>query len=217
MNTREKIKTVAIRLFNEKGFGSISIQDIANDLEVNRRNIAYHFPDKEILLKEIADELWEKLDREQQKRRDFPSFENLYNEVKMYAKFQREYAFVFNDLHMMKHPLLEKRFRDMCLSTIRDNEAAIAFAIKLGNMKPEPFPGAYHNLCLSIWALSLFWLQQQSIREVEDEEEVHRVYWSLILPHFTSRGIESFKNFFGERFYEQIGEPFKVQLDGMFF
>ncbi|MEM7368506.1 MAG: TetR/AcrR family transcriptional regulator [Bacteroidota bacterium] len=217
MNTRTKIKEEAIELFNQRGFGSVSIQDIANHLEVNRRNIAYHFPDTESLLKEITDELWEKLDREQKKRRDFPSFENLYNEVKMYVKFQQEYAFIFHDLHVMKHPLLEAKFREMCLATIRDNEAAIAFAIKLGNMKPEPFPGAYHNLCLSIWVLSLFWLQQQTIRGVNDEQEVHRVYWSLILPHFTQRGIDSFKNFFGEVFYDQIGEPFSVQVDGLFF
>ena len=99
----------------------------------------------------------------------------------------------------------------------KDNEAAIAFAIKLGNMKEEPFPGAYHNLCLSIWIISLFWLPQQTIRQVSDKEEVGKVTWSLILPHFTQKGIESFKSFYGEDYYNSIGKPFNVDLGMAFF
>lgn len=217
MNTKEKIIITATQIFNKRGYGAVSIQDIANELQLNRRNIAYHFSTKDALLQVIADDMWEKLRRERQKRRDFPSFENLSHEVKMYYAFQKEYAFIFNDLHVMKHPLLEKKFKDFCLSTIRDNEAAIAFAIKLGNMKPEPFAGAYHNLCLSIWVLALFWLPQQTIRQVNDKEEVSQVIWSLILPHFTAKGIDSFKSFFGADFYHHIGEPFNVQLDISFF
>ena len=217
MNTKEKIIEVGKRLFNEHGFGAISIQDIANELEVNRRNIAYHFTNKDALLEVIALEMWSKLDVERQKRRDFPSFENLNNEVKLYYTFQKEYAFIFNDLHVIKHPILEEKFRNFCLETIRDNETAIAFAIKLGNMKAEPFPGAYYNLSLAIWVLALFWLPQQNIRKIEDPREVSRVTWSLILPHFTDKGIESFKAFFGEDFYNNIGAPFKVDVHKAFF
>lgn len=217
MNTKEKIIEVGKRLFNEQGFGAISIQDIANELGVNRRNIAYHFTNKDALLEVIAHEMWSKLDVERQKRRDFPSFENLNNEVKLYYAFQQEYAFIFNDLHVIKHPILEEKFRNFCLETIRDNEIAIAFAIKLGNMKVEPFPGAYYNLSLSIWVLALFWLPQQSIRKIDDPMEVSRVTWSLILPHFTDKGIESFKSFFGEDFYNNIGAPFKVDVHKAFF
>jgi hypothetical protein len=161
--------------------------------------------------------MWEGLRKERQKRKDFPSFENLANEVKMYTLFQREYAFIFNDLHVIKHPILEEKFKKFSLETIRDNEAAIAFAIKLGNMKPEPFAGAYYNLCLSIWVLALFWQPQQMIRGEIDDTEVVRVTWSLILPHFTEKGIASFKAFYGEPFYNTIGKPFKVDINTSFF
>lgn len=213
MNTKEKITEVGIKVFNQKGFGAVSIQDIANELGVNRRNIAYHFANKDTLLAVIAAEMWAKILIERKKRKDFPSFENLQHEIKMYAQFQKEYAFIFNDLHVIKHPLLEERFRNFCLETIKDHEAAIAFAIKLGNMNPEPFAGAYYNLCLSLWALSMFWLPQQTIRKVEDETEVAKVTWSLILPHFTDKGIQAFKDFYGEAFYKSIGKPFKGDLN----
>ena len=213
MNTKEKIIAKGIKVFNQKGFGAVSIQDIANELGVNRRNIVYHFPNKDALLTVIAEEMWTKIVAERQKRKDFPSFENLQHEIKMYAQFQKEYAFIFNDLHVIKHPILEERFRNFCLETIKDHEAAIAFAIKLGNMNPEPFPGAYYNLCLSLWTLSMFWLPQQTIRKITDETEVAKVTWSLILPHFTQKGINAFKAFYGEAYYNNIGKPFKEDLN----
>ena len=38
--------------------------------------------------------------------------------------------------------------------------------------------------------LALFWQPQQKIRKVNDPAEASRVIWSLILPHFTAKGIE---------------------------
>jgi len=84
-------------------------------------------------------------------------------------------------------------------------------------MRTEPFPGAYHNLCLSIWALSFFWIPQQIIRKVQDKEELRKVMWSLILPHFTEKGMASFKLFFGEDFFRSIGKNFNVNVDIAFF
>ena len=217
MNTKDRILRQGLQLFNERGFGSVSLQDIANELQVGRRNIAYHFHTKDDLLEALTEEMWQKMELERQKRRDFPSFQNLDNEVRMYYQFQRDYAFIFNDLHVIRHPILEERFRSFCLETIRDNEAAIAFAIRLGNMNPEPIAGVYHNLSLSIWVLALFWIPQQRIRNVNDEEEVIKVIWSLILPYFTEKGIESFQAFFGEEFYRGLGRPFDVRLNHAFF
>lgn len=215
--TKDKIIQTATQLFNEFGFGAISLHEIANRMGISRGNLTYHFNNKVVLLEAIAAEMWEKLSRERQKRRDFPSFENLDNEVKMYYTFQREYTFIFNDLHVIKHPILDEKFRKFCLTTIKDNEAAIAFSIQIGNMKPEPFAGAYYNLSLSIWVLTLFWLPQQTIRKVTDSKEISRVIWSLILPHFTQKGIASFKAYYGTDFYNTIGRPFKVELDMAFF
>ena len=216
-NTRQNIIETSIELFNANGFGAISLHEIAQKINISRGNLTYHFNTKNDLLEAIADEMWEKVEIERQKRRDFPSFENLDNETIMYFKLQQQYAFIFNDLHVMKHPLLEERFRKFSMTSINDHEAAIAFALQLENMKPEPFAGAYHNLCLSIWIISLFSLPQQSIRKIADEQEIRKTVWSLILPHFTEKGIQAFKDHFGEKFYNNLGESFKVKLDGVFF
>lgn len=210
MDTKERIIGTAIQMFNQQGYGAVTIQDIALKMGVNRRNIAYHFTNKEAFLKVIGQDLWDKIDQERHKRRDFPSFENVNNEIKMYLTLQQEYAFIFSDIHVNQHPILADKFKELCTDTIRDNENAIAFAIKLGNMKEEPFPGAYYNLSLTIWIISMNWAKQQIIQHVAGVEDITKVVWSLMLPHFTESGIASFKAFFGQEYYNSLGKPFDV-------
>ena len=57
----------------------------------------------------------------------------------------------------------------------------------------------------------------QTIRKTNDPEELRKVMWSLILPHFTEKGIQSFKDFFGATFFDTIGKPFKVDVKTVFF
>ncbi len=210
MDTKERIIETAIAMFNERGYGAVTLQDIALKMGVNRRNIAYHFSNKEALLSIISQDLWQAIDQERHKRRDFPSFENVNNEIKMYLDLQRDYAFIFSDIHVNRHPILADRFQELCTETIRDNENAIAFAIKLGNMKEEPFPGAYYSLSLTIWIISMNWASQQIIRKGTELDDVTKVVWSLMLPHFTESGLASFKAFFGEEYYNSLGKPFNV-------
>ena len=217
MNTKEKIISAAIQVFNQQGYAATTMQDIANSMSVNRRNISYHFNNKALILACIATQMWDQYQENLKARKEFPSFENLNNELNMYHRFQEQFAFIFNDVYMMSHPLIGEKFKELSLNTIQICEAAITMAIRMGNMKPEPFSGAYHNLSISIWTITLFWLQQQSMRTVDDPMEGAKVVWSLILPHFTEKGLASFKAFFGDSFYNNLGQPFDMAIPSNFF
>ena len=101
----------------------------------------------------------------------------------------------------------------MTRQTISENKATIAFSINTGNMKPEPFAGAYHNLAFTTWMLLFFWLAQQIIRGEKTNEDGEKVVWSNLLPHFTEKGVKAFKSFFGEEYYNSLGEPFEIDLN----
>jgi len=55
-DTRERIITVAARLFSEKGFNATSIRDIADELGVTKAALYYHFTSKEEILHAIVDQ-----------------------------------------------------------------------------------------------------------------------------------------------------------------
>ena len=104
MDTKDKIIQSATKMFNAKGYAAVTLYELAQNIGISRGNLIYHFKDKDILLKAIATQLWGKMEKERSKARNFPSFENLHNEVQLYYKFQKEYAFIFLDTHVLSHP-----------------------------------------------------------------------------------------------------------------
>jgi len=211
--TKQRIIHTAKGLFNKNGFAGITLFEIAGKLHMTRGNLTYHFKDKDKLLQAISDEMWDKITTERSKSRQLPSFQNLHNEVQLYYRFQKEYAFIFLDSHVLNHPLIKKKFREMTQQTIEDNKAALAFAINSGNMKPEPFKGIYHNIAFNTWMLTFFWLAQQIIRGEKTKEDGEAMIWSMLLPHFTEKGLKAFIDFFGEDYLENIGKPFDSDIE----
>ncbi len=214
-NTKEKIISKAIELFNKNGFAAVNMLDLAKAIKISRGNLTYHFKDKDVLLAAIADEMWGKIETERTKSRQFPSFENLHNEVQLYYHFQKKFAFIFLDNYVLTHSIIKKKFRKMTKQSIEDNKAIIAFSIKLGNIKEEEVPGTYNNIAFITWMITFFWYSQQIIRGDKSREDGEKMIWSIIVPHFTKKGIKSFKRFFGKSYYESLGEPFETNVDNM--
>jgi len=212
-NTKNKIIDFATNYFNQAGYGAITIQELANKMDMSRGNLTYYFKTKDDLLATIVTDMWDKMDKESNKRRALPSFENLHNTAKLYYQIQKQYSFIFLDQHVLRHPLVKEKFREQTQKNIEDNRAALAFAIKLGNVKPEPIPGMYNNIAFITWMVPFYWLNQQVIRGEKTEEDAEKILWSILLPHFTEKGINSFIKFFGKKYYESLGEPFTVDLD----
>lgn len=211
--TKQRIIDEAIRCFNQRGYGNTSLQDIARELSISRGNLAYHFPQKDGLLQTIFKQLTAKLEFERNRSRNLPSFTNLRHEVQLYRQYQEQYAFIFTDSQVMSIPEIRTALRDMSNATIADNNAAIAFAIQVGNMKPEPFPGVYHQLAFTSWMLMFFWLPQRILRDEISGEDAEKTVWSLIVPHFTKKGIAVFQKYYGDDFLQNLGPPFAFDAD----
>jgi AcrR family transcriptional regulator len=211
-DTKQKIIDAAVKMFNQQGYAAVSLHELAQHIGMSRGNLAYHFKTKEELLKAISQQLWDGIRKEREKSRQLPSFENLHNEVQIYYRFQKRYAFIFLDTHVLKHPAVKSSFREMTRQTLLDFQAAIAFSIKSGNMKPETVPGIYNNLALSTWMLAFFWSAQQIIRGEQKAMDGEKIIWSNLWPHLTEKGQLSFKKFFGEDYVKQLGEPFSEDI-----
>ena len=54
---KAKIITVATKLFARAGYGSTSIQSIANEVGIRKQSLLYHFPSKEVLRDAVTDDL----------------------------------------------------------------------------------------------------------------------------------------------------------------
>ena len=210
MSTKEKILVIATKVFNERGYGAVNLKELAEVVGISRGNLTYYFKTKEDLLATIVKEMWDKIAKEKAKTMQVPSFENMNNQTKVHRKFQKGYAFIFLDAQVYNHPAVKDQFKAMIEKTIEDYHKMIALGIQLGTVKKEVIPGTYRSLALSIWMVTFFWLSQQNTRGKNNEAESEQTIWGLILPHLTEKGISGFKKYFGEAYYEKLGESFNV-------
>lgn len=57
MNTKEKIFEVALDLFSKKGYDSVSLREIADNVGIKKSSIYSHYPSKEAILMDIFEYL----------------------------------------------------------------------------------------------------------------------------------------------------------------
>jgi len=202
----------ATKAFNKSGFNAINLFELSNQLGISRGNLTYHFKDKENLLKGIADQMWNKIEQERAKSRQLPSFENLHNEVQLYFKFQKEYSFIFLDPHVLNQSVLRKKFKAMTSQFINDIKAGIAFSISIGNVKEEEIAGTYNNIAFLTWLIAFYWNAKENVCNEITVKDGEKIIWSLMIPHFTEKGMQSFKKFFGEDYFKEINQPFEINL-----
>ena len=215
VNTRDKIILKAVESFNEHGYGTVTLQDLAQQLGMSRGNLAYHFKTKEEILNAIAMEMWHQMKEKRKERNNFPSFQNLHDEVQLSYQFSKRFPFLFCDLNVMRHPKIKQKLGKYSTSTIEDNKAAIAFAIQMGNMNPEPVSGIYHNLAVIAMMIPFYWFPQQILQGNTTDEDAGKLVWSNFIPHFTDKGIAAFKKAFGETYYNNLGNPFNLSVDDL--
>ncbi len=205
--TKTKIIQQAIEIFNQQGYQSTTLVDIARALNMSRGNLAYHFPDKEAVLQAIAEQLDREIADELRKGQARHSFENLQISIQGYHRLQQTYPFIFGNDTVLQHDCIQRVMKRWSERTIQDVRAAFAFAIEVGNMRPEPFPGLYHHLATNTWMIIYYWNSQKLVREDESLDNAAKQVWSTVVPHFTEKGIGAFEKYFGKGFLQELGEP----------
>ena len=58
----------------------------------------------------------------------------------------------------------------------------------------------------NVWMINFYWLASEYYRKDTEKTSWDKLVWSCILPHFTEKGIVSFKEHFGVEYFESLGE-----------
>ena len=215
MNTKEKILAKAKELYNDKGYHNITVVDIARELGMSRGNLTYHFKNSEEILEALVNQLWDNLQKERQTLRQFPSFENIKKEINVFHSLQQDYAFVFLDTNVMNYLSIKEKLQEVAKQFIAENKAAISFSIQLKNMHPERVPGTYNNIAYLVWMASFYWFMQGTMGTKKNIETLEKMMWSILIPHFTDKGIKAFKDFYGEEYFNQLGDAFDFDMSSL--
>ena len=182
--TRQKISDVATRLFFERGFDGVKIDEIAEAADVSRMTVFNHFPRKEDMFFDLDDEGRHDLLQALQKRKaETPPVEALRRFAHWAVSHQRPYVRFF-DAHSDKFlatlqasEALKARAR-----AIRDeltDVLAVALTSSLKRVHPDPIAGLAASLLVATWVLALM-EAHRSFQQNQDEGEANVCFLSLI-------------------------------------
>ena len=158
--TRQRISDVATRLFIERGFDKVKVDEIAEAADVSRMTVFNHFPRKEDMFFDLDEEGHEELLTSLQKRKPgTPPVEALRLFAHWAVANQRPYVRFFEEgsdkfmAAIQESEALKARAR-----AIRDeltDTLTVALAQSVKRKLPDPVASLAASLLVATWAVAL--------------------------------------------------------------
>jgi AcrR family transcriptional regulator len=158
--TRQRISDAATRLFIERGFDKVKVDEIAEAADVSRMTVFNHFPCKEDMFFDLNDEGREELLANLEKRKaGTPPVEALRRFVHWAVANQRPYVRFFDDgSSRFMTTLHESEALKARARAIRDeltDMLTVALAKSVKRQLPDPFAELAASLLVATWAVAL--------------------------------------------------------------
>ncbi len=190
LDIRQKILDTAKKLFNEKGFNSVSTQEIAHELGISKGNLTYHFHKKEEIIEAII---------KQWPRRETPAApDNLEALDRYFRRMQdvvRENAFYF--WHYAQMAQLSPSIKDAQREVYAVHRKILSDAFRLlfeaGLIRGEGFPKEYERLIDALYLSIIYWLPFCELRQEKDTDfQTHA--WGIMHNLLTEQGRSRLEN-----------------------
>lgn len=196
--TRKKILTNAINLFNKKGVGNVRLQDIAKKAGISAGNLYYHYKSKRELMEAVLKYMTKELKTTRSANMAFLEKDDYISLIKTYLRFQIEHRFFYRDILEIMNLVSEAKdvFENQMQQVLSFSKNGIYLAIGKGIMLPEPHEGHYELFAKNIWAIMQTRLTEREVFG-EDKSSLHDVIMAVLeshYPYLTDKG----KVLFGE-------------------
>ncbi len=159
--TRARILQKAIELFNESGTTSVSMNALAESLEISAGNLQYHYKNRDEIIRAILEEMFVEFDAIYVFAEEEPfTLDTLrrimrvnFDLVWKYRFFYREFAALLRN-----DPILARRFREIQEKRLTDQENVFKRVAGSGGVRSVLSPEELRNVVLIGWVLVHSWL-----------------------------------------------------------
>lgn len=196
--TKERIISAAIHLFNEQGFVNVRLQNIADELKISVGNLAYHFKNKEAIVARAYEKTGEELRTILGSYRASPDLRDLDSQLDAYHQFIKQYPFYFIDILEIKrnHPHLHEDRKEFIVKMRVQFEKRIEYNQSRGILKMELDKQQIAQLADNLCTMVTFWHTSQAIKdEFDDLCSFKCSVWLQLLPFLTIKGKEEYERF----------------------
>lgn len=187
ISTKQKILAVARTLFNDYGYNSVSLRDIAKAVGISEGNLTYHFKKKEYLIESL---LLESVDT-------FPTgtpqtleeldaiFEDLQQNVQKNIYFFLHYA----QLSQSSPEICQKQ--SIRYSKLLEKlKRAFQNLNEAGLVRDEVFSGEYNNMIDTLYMSIIYWAPFMELKKTAhaDNTEYRNYAWNSMYHLLTEKG-----------------------------
>lgn len=209
-NTKQKILTTSIELFNKHGLANVRLLQIANELGISPGNLAYHFRNKEALIEAISEEIREAATGILAAYRQYPNLLDFDHQLNSYFGFVQEYPTFFIDLLEVQRqfPEIFHPWQHLIAKMISQLRRRFDYNQQRGIIRKARWPGEYERVADTIWQLIVFWVPTHFLRGQQESlcpATFKGAVWQQISPYFTEAGWAEF---------EQLIRPTLEEEDG---
>lgn len=183
MNTKEKILSKALELFNERGYNTITTRHIAAELNISAGNLHYHFRHSEDIIKILFSELTLKMDAllNHMKSMERTTLEDLYRFTFSTCEIFYSYRFIFiSFVDILKNiPQIESQYEGINFSR-KEEFHQIFSGFQKNNIFQKDIPAFVVN-CLTeqIFIIADNWLTHNRLISKLDQQDAIQHYTLL--------------------------------------
>lgn len=199
MSTADRIAETALRLFNQKGYPSTTLTEIAAELGISQGNLTYHFPTKLDLALHLSEVVRETT--EARRRGLIPGdIADDYVESLMFAmEMSWHYGFLMRDQGIFEPAAAVVPPSPILVASFAERRSLIGRIDEAGLFRPDA-EVELDVLARSLWVLSRHWMEH--LREMEQREEITRDdvaqgvehHFAVLLPTLTAAGKRRFRS-----------------------
>jgi len=197
---REQILKTARLLYNRRGYGNVTLQEIADELGIAKGNLWYHFKDKRALLSGITEQYIEYLETRQSiwpgkgtELADYAQF------LKVVAQEMQDFRFMYRDQYAYgDHPSnLTENLDDIYTRVLSQYDAFYRAFMKLGylSIREEDVAPLVYHACMGLRYHLEFMRETGLDTEIGSGavEHVFRQHLSIFLDKLSREALDFFE------------------------
>ena len=191
--TQSKIINKSIALYNQHGTRNISTNRIADECDISRGNLHYHFRTKEEIIQVIFSMIDKEMEAGWYNDHLYPTVEHMNLMFSRQMQMIWNYRFFYRELTTLLHndPHLKMRFMDNRRKRAKEINAFFQAMIDAGMMEIKNSQTEFDSTILMTWLISDQWLPYLDMNDIEVNEASVKKGFDLIFqilePYLTAK------------------------------
>lgn len=206
IDTKQKILTTSLRLFNARGISSVSLRDIAYEVGISVGNLQYHFKKREDIIEALYFQLVDKINRIL-----FIDYDNLLKSffdtsVKIFSIIYEYHFFLLDFVTITRNnKKIKTHYAELSKQREKQFFQVVEVFIKTGLFRGELLKNEYLSLFKRIEVISNFWFSsifiQSDVLTKDSIQEYSLLISQSIYPYLTKEAEKQYARIFQNQMF----------------